>query len=445
MVCGSSQKGIGVKLLVDVIRKYVPAPDPACAYAGHDMNDHAKAVSRKCLPSEPMTAVVWKTYIDQFAGRFNYLKVLSGELMPDTDVLNATRNVKERIGKLFTMVGNKQFDLPKITAGDIGVVVKLDRTATRDTLADAKSPAVMPVIEVPHPVFSYAIESAKKGDEDKIGQAFARVTDENPTITYQYNAETRQTVLSGMGEMQLDIILKSLKEKNKLEIITKIPRIAYRETITKKSEAQYKHKKQTGGRGQYGHVVLRVGPNPGEGFKFGDEIVGGVVPKQYIPAVQKGVEEALTEGVLAGYPVTDVEVVLTFGSYHTVDSSELAFKIAGSQAFKEAVLKAGPSIQEPIYDVEITVPEEHMGDVISDLNGKRGRVQGMDQIAPGTQLIKAQVPLGELHRYSIDLRSFTRGRATYTMKYSHYEEAPANVVQDIIAEAKKAKEEESKK
>lgn len=450
VVCGSSQKGIGVKLLVDVIRKYVPAPDPACAYAGHDMNDHAKAVSRKCLPSEPMTAVVWKTYIDQFAGRFNYLKVLSGELMPDTDVLNATRNVKERIGKLFTMVGNKQFDLPKITAGDIGVVVKLDRTATRDTLADAKSPAVMPVIEVPHPVFSYAIESAKKGDEDKIGQAFARVTDENPTITYQYNAETRQTVLSGMGEMQLDIILKSLKEKNKLEIITKIPRIAYRETITKKSEAQYKHKKQTGGHGQYGDVYLRLAPKTrGEGYEFIDSIVGGVIPKNYIPGVEKGVKEALDEGVLARFPVVDVAVEVFDGSYHPVDSSEMSFKIASRGAFKKAMEGAAPQLLEPIMEVDVYVDKDYMGDILNDITSRRGRVLGMgstdESKGGGVSVVKATVPLAEMLRYSIDLRAKTSGKATFEMKFSHYDPISGKIAEKVIEDRKKELEEEAAK
>ena len=442
ILLGAGADNIGVQPLLDLIVECVPSPlDRGTVTGKHP--DTGEEEKRQTGMDAPFSAYVFKSTADPYVGKLNFFRVWSGTLRADSSVYDATRKHDERIGQILIMRGKHQEPVPQVNAGDIAAVAKLQHVHTGDTLADKSKPIVYPQVEYPEPVMFYAVEPKTKGDEDKLGAGLARLADADPAFRTYRDTVTKETIIAGMGDQHLAVVVDRLQRMG-VAVQTREPRVAYQEIIKKTVEQEYKHKKQTGGRGQYGHVVLRISPAPGEGFKFGDEIVGGVVPKQFIPAVQKGVEEALAEGVLAGYPVTDVEVVLTFGSYHTVDSSELAFKIAASQAFKEGVLKANPSIQEPIYDVEITVPEENMGDVISDLNGKRGRVQGMDQIAPGTQLIRAQVPLGELHRYSIDLRSITRGRATYTMKFSHYEEAPANVVQQIIEEAKRAKEEEKK-
>jgi elongation factor G len=449
VLCGSSLKNVGIKNLLDAIKNYVPAPLPGREYAGFTSADGKTAKTVKSLPNGPFSAVVWKTYIDQYAGRFNYLKVISGELLPDTEVLNSTRNAKERVTKLYTMVGNKQFDVPKLTCGDIGVVVKLEKTCTLDTLCDAKNPAVLPVISVPHPVFSYAIESGKKGDEDKIGQILTRITEENPTITYGFNSETKQSVFSGMGEMQLDMILKSIREKNKLDVITHTPRVAYRETITKKAEAQYKHKKQTGGHGQYGEVYVRVEPLArGSGYEFHNAIVGGVIPRQYIPGCEKGFKEGMEEGVLGRFPVVDVKVELYFGSYHDVDSSEMSFKIAARSALKKAMETAGPILLEPIMEVDIYVDKEYMGDILNDINGRRGRVLGMgssDEKNSGVSVVKTTVPLAEMLRYSIDLRAMTSGKAVFEMKFSHYDPISGKIAEKVIEDRKKMLEDEANK
>lgn len=442
ILLGAGADNIGVQPLLDLIVESVPSPLEREAVTGKHPDSGAEE-KRQTTVDAPFSSFVFKSTADPYVGKLNFFRVWSGMLRADSSVYDATRKHDERIGQILIMRGKHQEPVPQVNAGDIAAVAKLQHVHTGDTLAEKAKPILYPQVEYPEPVMFYAVEPKTKGDEDKLGAGLARLADADPAFRTYRDPVTKETIIAGMGDQHLAVVVDRLQRMG-VAVETREPRVAYQEVIKKTVEQEYKHKKQTGGRGQYGHVVLRISPAPGEGFKFGDEIVGGVVPKQYIPAVQKGVEEALAEGVLAGYPVTDVEVVLTFGSYHTVDSSELAFKIAASQAFKEGVLKANPSIQEPIYEVEITVPEENMGDVISDLNGKRGRVQGMDQIAPGTQLIRAQVPLGELHRYSIDLRSITRGRATYTMKYSHYEEAPSNVVQQIIEEAKRAKEEEKK-
>lgn len=449
-VFGSATKAIGVKNLLNVIRKYAPAPAAGREYAGFDGNDRKKEITVKSLASEPFSAVVWKTYIDQYAGRFNYIKVISGELLPDSEFLNADKGSKERTSKLYTMIGNKQVDAPKIATGDIGVIVKLEKTATKDTICDPKRPVVLPVINLPHPVFSYAVESAKKGDEDKIGQIFARITDENPTITYLFNAETKQTVLSGMGEMQLNIILKTLKEKYKLELLTDVPRVAYRETITKKAEAQYKHKKQTGGHGQYGDVHFRVWPlERGGGYEFKDSIVGGVVPKQYIPGIEKGVKDGMDDGVLARFPVVDFAVELFFGSYHDVDSSEMSFRIAARNCLKKVLEAAGPILLEPVMEVDIFVDKDFMGDILNDITSRRGRVLGMgntDEASDSSiSVVKAQVPLAEMLRYAIDLRAMTSGKATFEMKFSHYDPISGKIAEKVIEDRKKFFEDEANK
>ncbi|HPI89048.1 MAG TPA: elongation factor G [Spirochaetota bacterium] len=448
VTCGASEKVNGIKTLLRIIKSFAPAPATGKEYTGYNPNNNEeKAV--KMAPDGPLAAVVWKTYIDQYAGRFNYLKVISGELNHDVEAFNPAKRDKERITKLFSMIGNKQVEVQKLCAGDIGVVVKLTKTTTKDTLCDPKAdPIVLPIVDLPDPVFSFAVVSTNKGDEDKIGQFFARVTDENPTITYKYNAETREAVLSGMGELQLSIILNQLKEKNKIEVLTREPRVAYRETITKMAETAYKHKKQTGGHGQYGDVSIRIKPRGrGEGYEFIDSIVGGVVPKQYIPGVQKGIFEAMDEGVLGKFPVVDMSAELYFGSYHDVDSSEMSFKIAARNCIKKAMEMAGPQLLEPIMEVSVFVDKEFMGDILSDVTSRRGRVLGMDSSegSGSISVIKATVPLAEMLSYPIDLRAMTSGKATFEMKFSHYDPIGGRDAEKILEERRKQLEEEANK
>ena len=449
VICGSSQKIIGIKNLIRVIKNFVSAPDTERIFKGFDQIHPENEVEVGGDPNGSLAAVVWKTAIDQYAGRFNYVKVLAGQISPETEIFNSTKNIKERATKLFAMVGNKQNDMPRIVAGDIGVLVKLDKTTTLDTLCDPKSAAiVLPVIKLPAPVFSYAVEAAKRGEEDKIGQFLNRAADENPTIKYGYNVSTTESVLSGMGEMQLNLILNNLKEKMKIDVVTKIPRVAYRETITKKAESQYKHKKQSGGHGQYGEVHIRVKPlERGKGFEFVDSIVGGVVPKQYIPGVEKGLREGLEEGVLAKFPIVDLWTELFYGSYHDVDSSEMAFKIAARSALKLAMEQAGPQLLEPIMNVRIFADKEFMGDIMSDITSRRGRVLGMDSQDGGSniQIVRATVQEAEMLRYSTDLRAMTSGKATFEMEFSHYDPISGREADKIIEERKKQLEEEANK
>lgn len=449
VICGSSFKAISIKILLNIIKNYAPSPTVGKKYIGYDPNNKTKEIAIHALPDVPLSSVIWKTYIDQYIGRSNYLKVISGELLPDSDLFNSNKNTKERVTKIYSMIGNKQYEVQKLCSGDIGVVIKLEKTTTGDILCDTKNPVYLPIISLPQPVFSYAIEPAKKGDEDKIGQIIGRIVDENPTITYFFNPETRQTVLSGMSEMQLDIILDSIKEKNKIDLITNVPRIAYRETISKKSEASYKHKKQTGGHGQYGEVFIRIAPlERGSGFEFKDSIVGGVIPKQYIPGVEKGIKEGMEEGVIAKYPVVDIWIELYYGSFHTVDSSEMSFKIAGRNAIKKALESADPLLLEPIMEIDISVDKDYMGDILNDITSKRGKVLGMDSkdeaTDVGISIVKAQAPLAELLRYSIDLRSMTSGKATFEMKFSHYSPISGKIAEKVIEDRKKQLEDESK-
>lgn len=448
VTCGSSLSAIGVKNLLYVIKEFAPAPQMGKEIVGHDPDDASKEIKIQSGDG-PFAGVVWKTYIDQYAGRFTYLKVISGALLPDTEVFNTHKKYKERTSKVYSMIGSKQEDAPKINAGDIGVVVKLDKTSTCDTLCDPKRPVVISLIQVPNPVFSYAIEMVNKADVDKVGQFFNRVTEENPTLTYSHNAETAESVLSGMGEIQLGIVLNALKEKNKIEVLTREPRVPYRETITKKADSNYRHKKQSGGHGQFGEVYIRLAPRPrGAGFEFKETIFGGSIPKQYIPGVEKGLIEALEEGVLGKFPVVDVEVELYDGKYHDVDSSELSFKIASRTAFKLGMEKAGPQLLEPVMTVSIFVDKEFMGDILSDVTSRRGKVLGMeggDDTSGGVSVIKAQIPLAEMLRYSIDLRGMTSGKATFEMKFSHYDPISGREADNVLAARKKLLEEEAAK
>lgn len=447
IVCGSAKKRIGIKNLLNMIKNYAPAPYIGIQHKAYDPDNTNKSVSTG-RPDEPFLGVVWKTFIDQYAGRFNYIKVVSGELAQDTEVYNANKKAREKIGKIYAMIGNRQFDLAKLNYGDIGVAVKLEKTSTKDTLCDPKRPAIVPMIQLPNPVYSYAVEAVNKQDEDKLGQFMHRIMDENPTISYGFNAETKESVISGMGEMQIDVILKNLKEKNKIEVRTRLPRIAYRETITKKAEAQYKHKKQSGGHGQYGEVYLRLAPRPrGAGYEFKDSIVGGVVPKNYIPGVQKGLIEGMDDGFLARYPVVDIMVELFDGSYHDVDSSELSFKLAARGALKKGLEMAGPQLLEPVMEVSIYVDSDLVGDVLNDITGRRGRVLGMEnqEGGSGITVVKATVPLSEMLRYTIDLRAMTSGKGSFEMKFDHYDPISGKIAEKVIEERKKFFEDEANK
>ena len=435
VICGASEKMIGIRNLIRVIKEYCPSPHIGKVYEGKNGTKLTSSVD------SPLAAVVWKTYIDQYAGRFNYIKVISGELLPDSEAQNSSKKAKERIGKIYAMIGNKQFEMPKLCCGDIGVVVKLEKTSTCDTLCAAGGEIELAVIKLPEPVFSYAVDPVNKSDVDKIGQFFHKVADENPTITYEYNGETRETVFSGMGELQLNIVLENLKEKAKLAVTTRIPRVAYRETITKKVETQYRHKKQSGGHGQFGEVAIRMEPRKrGEGFQFTESIFGGSVPKQYIPGVEKGIQDGLQEGVLGKFPVVDVAVDLFDGKYHDVDSSEMAFRIAARQAFKQGMEQAGPKLLEPIMNVSVFVDKDFMGDILSDVTSRRGRVLGMDsaeESGGSVSVVRAAVPLSEMIRYSIDLRSMTQGKASFEMSFSHYDPISGRDAENVLAERKK--------
>ena len=448
VMCGSSLKTTGVHNLLSVIKNYAPSPVVERIYQAHDVSDKTKKTEFKGSANGPVACIVWKTYIDQYAGRFSFVKVLAGELLPDVELFNPTRKDKERSTKLYAMIGHDGIEMPRLKCGDIGVLAKLDRAATCDTLCDPKNQVAVDFLNLPHPVYSFAIDPVNKSDVDKIGQYFQKVMDENPTITSIYNAETHETVLSGMGEQQLSIILQNLKNKNKIEVITREPRVAYRETITKKAESQYRHKKQSGGHGQFGEVFIRMEPlSRGEGFRFTESIFGGSIPKQYIPGVEKGLIEALTEGVLGRFPVVDVAVDLFDGKYHDVDSSEMAFKIAARSAFKQGMENAGPQLLEPVMKVSIYVDKEAMGDILSDITSRRGRVLGMDssETGGGIAVVKAQVPLAEMLRYSIDLKGMTSGKGSFEMEFSHYDPISGRDAEKILEARRKQLEDEANK
>lgn len=419
VLCGSATKNMGVKQAMDFLAEFFPEPPDNSA--------------------EPLSALVFKTLVDPFVGKMNFVRVFSGSLKADAPIFNANREKSEKIGQILYVRGKNQEPSTQISCGDIAVLVKLQDTNTNDTLcAKEKCDKLEPVV-FPVPTYAVAIEPKSKGDEDKLGNAIARTLEEDPALKVEKNVETHQTILTGMGEMHLEITLDKLKRKFGVDVVMHDPRVPYRETIRGTVKVEGKHKKQTGGHGQYGHCWLRLEPIADKEFEFDEEIFGGAVPKQYIPAVEKGVREAMVEGVLAGYPVTNVKVVLYDGSYHNVDSSEMAFKIAAAQAFKKGALQAKPVLLEPIANVEVVVPETFMGDIISDFNTKRGRILGMEPNGSFTT-VKAQVPMSEMYRYSIDLKSITQGRGSFSMVFSNYEEVPAMMADKIIAKAKADKE-----
>lgn len=436
VVGASALKNIGTAQLLDVISMLLPSPGDMGAIEGVNPKTGDKDL-RRPSGDEPFSALVFKTMADPYVGRLTLFRVYSGSLTSDSHTYNANKGRVERVGQLFSIRGKHQDSINVVSAGDIAAVAKLQETSTGDTLCAEQNPIELEAIEFPRPVFSVAVVPKSKGDEEKIGSGLARLTEEDPTFKVEKNTETGQTIISGMGDLHLEVITEKLKRKFGVDVNLEPPKIPYRETIRSKVQVEGKHKKQTGGRGQYGHVWLELEPlEPGTEFEFVDKIFGGAVPKQYIPAVEKGVREAMQEGVLAGYPVTDVKVTLYDGSYHTVDSSELAFKIASSMAFKKGALQANPVLLEPIVSVEVTVPDQFMGDVIGDLNKKRGRVIGMEP-REGNQVIKALVPQAEMSKYAIDLRSLTQGRGTFTVAFSHYEEVPANIAQEIMEKSRK--------
>ncbi|MFO8059493.1 MAG: elongation factor G, partial [Bacillota bacterium] len=424
VLCGSAISGTGVVSLMDAIIDYFPAPDDLPPMTGTDPETDEE-IARLADVDEPFSALVFKTMADPYVGRLTLFRVRSGRISSDSEVLNSSQGAREHLGQLFIPRGNEQTAIDEAVAGDIVAVAKLQATVTGDTLCSADAPIVYPRIRFPEPVYHVAIQPESRGDEEKIGSGLRRLAEEDATFKVERNSETNEQILSGMGELHISVILDRMKRKFGVGVTTSAPKIAYRETIRRQAAARYRHKKQTGGRGQFGEVDLRLEPLPrGEEFEFVDEIFGGSVPNQFIPAVEKGVREAMVEGPVASCPVTDVRVALYDGGYHPVDSSEMAFKVAGSMAFKQAFMEADPVLLEPVMDVSVRVPEEYMGDVIGDLNRKRGKILGMEPEGR-SQIIKAKVPAAEMSRYAIDLRSITQGRGTYTMTLSSYEVVPA--------------------
>lgn len=444
--CGAATKNIGINHLIDDIILCLPSPLEMVRISpirGKNAKD-GKEVERKVDEKEPLSAYVFKTIADPYTGKLSIFRVYSGLIKADSTVLNTQAGVKERIGQVFHLLGKKQVPAQIIGPGDIGVVAKLKETNTGDTLSDESHPIVFDKVRFAEPIISYAIAPKSKGDEEKVSSGLHRILEEDPTLRFHRDEETKEMILSGMGQVHLDVTLEKLKRKFGVEVIMKTPKIPYRETIRTSAKAQGKYKKQSGGRGQYGDCWIEIEPLPrGGGYEFIDKIVGGVIPQQYRPAVEKGILETMKEGIIAGYPIVDMRVTLYDGSYHSVDSSEMAFKIAGSMALKKAFLEAKPVLLEPIMKVEVTVPDESLGAVIGDLNSKRGKVQGVEPQAGGNQKILALVPMAEMLTYANQLHSLTSGRGLYSMEFSHYEEVPGHLAQKIIAEKETKKAEEN--
>ena len=437
MLCGTAFKNKGVQRMLDAVIQFLPSPVDIPAMKGVDMDD--QEVTREADDKAPFACLAFKIMTDPYVGQLTFLRVYSGKVNSGDTVLNSVKNKKERIGRLLQMHANERKEIKEVLAGDIAAAVGLKEVTSGDTLCDAAAPIILERMEFPDPVISQAVEPKTKADQEKMGIALNRLAQEDPSFKVRTDEESGQTIISGMGELHLEILVDRMRREFNVEATVGKPQVAYRETIRKVEEnAEHKFAKQSGGRGQYGHVVLKLEPQePGKGFEFVDAIKGGVVPREYIPAVQKGVEDTLKAGVLAGYPVVDVKVTLHFGSYHEVDSNENAFKMAASMAFKEGMRKAAPVLLEPIMAVEVETPEEKMGDVMGDLSSRRGIIQGMDDIAGGGKTIRAEVPLAEMFGYATQLRSLTQGRATYTMQFKHYAEAPKNVADEVIAEKAK--------
>ncbi len=435
-LCGSAFKNKGVQAMLDAVIDYLPSPVDIPPVKGHLDDAEGTEAERKASDDEPFSALAFKIATDPFVGTLTFFRVYSGVINSGDTVYNSVKGKKERVGRIVQMHANHRDEIKEVRAGDIAAAVGLKDVTTGDTLCDPDNVIILERMEFPEPVISVAIEPKTKPDQEKMGVALQKLAQEDPSFRVHTDEESGQTIISGMGELHLEIIVDRLKREFKVDANVGAPQVAYRETIRKTVEkAEGKFVRQTGGRGQYGHVILKLEPQePGKGYEFVNEIVGGVVPKEYIPAVDKGIQEAMENGVLAGYPVVDVKVTLYDGSYHEVDSSEMAFKIAGSMGFKEGAKKADPVLLEPIMKVEVITPEEYMGDVVGDLNRRRGVIQGMDD-GPSGKIIRAEVPLAEMFGYATDLRSATQGRATYTMQFEKYAAAPESIAEEVIKKA----------
>ena len=431
VLCGTAFKYKGIQKLLDAVVEYLPSPLDIPAISGINPETNEEEV-RKASDDEPFAALAFKIMTDPYMGQLAYFRVYSGVFEAGNYVLNSTKNKKERIGRLLKMHSNKREDISEIRAGDICATVGLKFTTTGDTLCDEKKPIILEAMEFPEPVISIAIEPKTKADQDKLSVALGKLASEDPSFRVRVDEETGQTVISGMGELHLEIIVDRLKREFKVEANIGNPQVAYRETFRKAVKTEGKYIKQSGGKGNYGHCWLEMTPlEPGKGFEFENKIVGGAIPKEYIPAIEKGVAEAMENGIVAGYPVVDFKVTVFDGSFHEVDSNEMAFKIAASMAFKDGMKQASPVLLEPIMKVEVVTPDEYMGDVMGDLSSRRGRIEGMN-VQGNAQVINAMVPLKQMFGYSTELRSITQGRATYTMQFDHYEEVPANIAEEII-------------
>ena len=432
VLCGTAFKNKGIQPLLDAVVAYMPSPLDVGSVKGIDPKTEAP-MERQPSDEEAFSALAFKILTDPFVGRLSFFRVYSGVLNKGSYVLNSTKGKKERMGRLLQMHANKREELDVVYSGDIAAAVGLKETTTGDTLCDENKPIILEKMEFPDTVIQIAVEPKTKADQEKMGTALAKLAEEDPTFKVTSNQETGQTLISGMGELHLEIIVDRMKREFKVEANVGKPQVAYRETINSAADVEEKYAKQSGGRGQYGHVKIKVEANPDKGYEFINQITGGAIPREYIPAVDKGIQEALEAGVVAGYPVQDVKVTLYDGSYHEVDSSEMAFKIAGSMAIKKAMRAANPILLEPIFKVEVTTPEEYMGDVIGDLNSRRGQVSGMTE-RNNAKIINAQVPLAQMFGYATDLRSKTQGRASYSMEFEKYVQVPNNISQQVIAE-----------
>jgi len=438
VLCGSAFKNKGVQPMLDAIVDFLPSPVDIPAIKGHKVGDEAAVIERHADPAEPFAALAFKIMSDQHLGKLTYIRIYSGTLETGKQVLNSTKGRKERIGKIYQMHANKREERPSAVAGQIVAVMGLKDTSTGDTLSDQGQQVILESMTFPAPVINVAIEPRTKADQDKLGTAIQRLAEEDPTFQVRTDEETGQTIIAGMGELHLEVLVERMKREFRVEANIGRPQVAYRETVTRKvDKVDYTHKKQTGGAGQYGRVVINLEPTGGDGggYEFENKITGGRIPREYIPSVDAGCQEAAEFGVLAGYPMVDLKVTLTDGAYHEVDSSELAFKIAGSMAFKKAAARADPVLLEPVMAVEVRTPDDYMGDVIGDLNSRRGQIQAMEERS-GIRVVKALVPLSEMFGYVGDLRSRTQGRADYSMQFDSYAEVPPSIAKEIIAKAR---------
>jgi elongation factor G len=438
VLCGTAFKNKGVQPMLDAIVAYLPSPVDIPSIKGHALGHEDQVVERHADPDEPFSALAFKIMADPHLGKLTYIRIYSGTLETGTQVLNSIKDRKERIGKIYQMHANKREERPSAVAGAIVAVMGLKDTTTGDTLCDTQKPVILESMTFPAPVINVAIEPKTKGDQEKLGTAIQRLAEEDPTFQVRTDEETGQTIIAGMGELHLEVLVDRMRREFKVEANIGRPQVAYRETVRRLVEkVEYTHKKQTGGSGQFGRVIINLGPTGGDGggYEFENKVTGGRIPREYIPSVDAGCQEAAEFGVLAGFPMVDVKVTLTDGAYHEVDSSELAFKIAGSMAFKKAAALANPVLLEPVMSVEVTTPDEYMGEVIGDLNSRRGQMQAMEE-RTGARVIKALVPLSEMFGYVGDLRSKTQGRANYSMQFDSYAEVPPGIAKEIIAKAR---------